>query len=320
MLMNEETPVAFEPDEVEQCSFERLFKHAFFEEEDRLWLRGVHFDLLTAVVASKIAAQFLAVRHALFYQDETKRASRKKIKPDGSSTVPEDIEAQNIVLSILRKRMRGSDGILAEEGVEEVANKRRVWLVDGLDGTARFAEGSHNFASAVGLVEQGRFLTSAIAHPFDVDYIDVFFGMRNRRAFVHAPATWGTDSHFHRLRVSPFSEISAYRGVTHGHVLAAIQHQCDPDVPLRRYTDREFLRLYGSAALQQAGIASGVFDWYAARNPKPWDAIGTVLITEAGGRVTNFQNEPRDIFSSDSYLATNGHVHGRMVDLFRESL
>jgi len=43
-------------------------------------------------------------------------------------------------------------------------------------------------------------------------------------------------------------------------------------------------------------------------------AAGALLISEAGGRVTNFKDEPLDIYN-EQFLATNGLLHEPMMTL-----
>src|SRR6185295_7841255 len=53
------------------------------------------------------------------------------------------------------------------------------------------------------------------------------------------------------------------------------------------------VRRPGSAALDLAYTARGVFDGFWERNLSPWDtAAGSLLIQEAGGKVTDFQGNP----------------------------
>ncbi len=77
------------------------------------------------------------------------------------------------------------------------------------------------------------------------------------------------------------------------------------------------VRRDGSAALDLAFVAAGVFDAFWEFDLKPWDvAAGAVLITEAGGRVTGIEGGPLDL-DAGSILASNGIVHDEMRALLR---
>ena len=75
------------------------------------------------------------------------------------------------------------------------------------------------------------------------------------------------------------------------------------------------VRRAGSAALDLCYVACGRFDAFWEFDLKPWDtSAGVLLITEAGGKITNLKNTKYDIFQSD-IVATNGLVHSELVDI-----
>jgi len=74
------------------------------------------------------------------------------------------------------------------------------------------------------------------------------------------------------------------------------------------------LRRDGSAALNLCYCAMGRFDGYWETAIAPWDiAAGTLLITEAGGTVSNLKGEPLSIFGNE-LIASNGKIHEQMVE------
>jgi myo-inositol-1(or 4)-monophosphatase len=51
----------------------------------------------------------------------------------------------------------------------------------------------------------------------------------------------------------------------------------------------------------------------------PWDvAAGWLLVEEAGGRLSNFKNQPYNLEKPQETLASNGFIHKSMVRLFRK--
>jgi myo-inositol-1(or 4)-monophosphatase len=76
------------------------------------------------------------------------------------------------------------------------------------------------------------------------------------------------------------------------------------DIPIRRL---------GSAALDLCWTALGRFDGFWEYNLNPWDvAAGYLIMTEAGGKVTDFKNEKFSIYGKE-ILATNGLIHDDML-------
>src|SRR3989442_15592864 len=77
------------------------------------------------------------------------------------------------------------------------------------------------------------------------------------------------------------------------------------------------VRRTGSAAIDLAYVASGRLDAFWEFGLKPWDmAARTLLVTEAGGRVSDMNGQSLDVASSDHLLADNGVLHDQVVGIF----
>ena len=75
------------------------------------------------------------------------------------------------------------------------------------------------------------------------------------------------------------------------------------------------VRRLGSAALDLCYVAAGRFEAFWEEQLQPWDvAAGHIIVMEAGGRVTDFNNHPFDPDMA-SILASNGRIHEEMLDL-----
>ncbi len=79
------------------------------------------------------------------------------------------------------------------------------------------------------------------------------------------------------------------------------------------------VRRTGSAAIDLAYVAAGRLDAFWEFGLKPWDmAAGTLLVTEAGGTVSDMHGAPHSVASSDTLLADNGALHEPVLTLFGE--
>jgi myo-inositol-1(or 4)-monophosphatase len=79
------------------------------------------------------------------------------------------------------------------------------------------------------------------------------------------------------------------------------------------------VRRDGSAALNLAYVAAGRADGFWEIKLKPWDtAAGSLLVSEAGGVVTDFVNKPVDIFGKE-IVASNGKIHSQMLTCIKET-
>ena len=76
------------------------------------------------------------------------------------------------------------------------------------------------------------------------------------------------------------------------------------------------VRRPGSAAMDLCYTAMGRFEGFWEMKLKPWDvAAGTLIMQEAGGKVTKFDGSPASVYDHE-ILATNGLVHQQMGDVF----
>jgi myo-inositol-1(or 4)-monophosphatase len=77
-------------------------------------------------------------------------------------------EADRAVDEVLHQiLLRDGEGWLSEESIDDVArlSRRRVWVVDPLDGTREFVAGIPEFCVSIGFVEDGRAVAGGICNP-----------------------------------------------------------------------------------------------------------------------------------------------------------
>lgn len=88
------------------------------------------------------------------------------IQAEGADGARGDREANALILARLRAA-RPDDAILSEESADDLSriDRRRVWIVDPLDGTREFAEARADWAVHVGLAIDGAPAAGAVALP-----------------------------------------------------------------------------------------------------------------------------------------------------------
>ena len=82
-------------------------------------------------------------------------------KPDLTPVTDADRAAERFVADVLAA-LRGDDGVLGEEGANRPSATGRTWVIDPVDGTYNFSQGSDYFCSALALVDAGSAHTPAI--------------------------------------------------------------------------------------------------------------------------------------------------------------
>ncbi|MEO7937222.1 MAG: inositol monophosphatase family protein [Burkholderiaceae bacterium] len=178
-----------------------------------------------------------------------------------------------------------------------------VWIVDPLDGTTNFIHGYPHVAVSIALSIRGQ-----IAHGVVLDVVsgELFHASRGRGAYCGA----------RRLQVSRCDGLPAavlasscpLRAAPDGAQAAAML--CDV---MRRAAA---IRRSGSAALDLARIAAGQCDGGFDQGLNAWDvAAGSLLVSEAGGRVGNFRGE--DDFLESREIMTGG---ARVFEALRDVL
>lgn len=218
-----------------------------------------------------------------------------------------DREAERRVLRHIRKR-HPDHAIMAEEswdGNREVASGY-TWIVDPLDGTTNYAHGLEHYAFTAAVALDGIPMAGVIADPARGHLYRAF---RGRGAFLGK----------RRLRVSQ------HRRLSDSLLITGFPYD-------RRKRIEELMALYGAflkrthgvrrfgvAALDLALVAAGQFEGYYEQGLYPWDvAAGWLLVTEAGGKVTDYEGNAFHLFSP-AILAAPPPIHRSMKRVIRET-
>jgi myo-inositol-1(or 4)-monophosphatase len=231
---------------------------------------------------------------------------RRRIAYKGTPTnlVTEmDARAETLIL----ERLTGAfpdDAVLSEEAGARSGRSGRRWIVDPLDGTTNYAHGLPIFAVSIALEVAGHVVLGVV---YDPNQDELFVAEQGGGAFL------GPE----RLVVSStpvLDESLLATGFPYN-----IRETADNN--LREYAAfslrAQAVRRVGSAVLYLAWLAAGRLDGYWELRLGPWDAAaGSLLVEEAGGRVTGLGGGRLDL-EAPAILASNGHIHERMLDVLR---
>jgi myo-inositol-1(or 4)-monophosphatase len=122
-----------------------------------------------------------------------------------------------------------------------------------------------------------------------------------------------------RLHVSSIENLSESLVAT-GFPPFATNHELNVQFYFRFTQASHGIRRAGSAALDLCWVAAGRFEGFWELKLNPWDkAAGTLMVTEAGGRVTDVRGGAFNLLGDDVF-ASNGLVHGQMLEGFAEVL
>lgn len=182
-----------------------------------------------------------------------------------------------------------------------------VWIIDPLDGTTNFIHGLPHYCISIALMERG-VITQALI--FDPNRNELFTATRGRGAFLND----------RRIRASKrFRLDDSLLGT--GFPFRRHQDEDAYLTVLRPLVDKgAIMRRSGSAALDLAYVATGRFDAFFELGLKPWDvAAGSLLVTEAGGLVGDFDGEA-NYLDGGQMLAGNPKLFSILVPLLQPVL
>ena len=222
-------------------------------------------------------------------------AVREKAANDYVSEVDKDAE-QTIIRTLLEAYPKHS--ILAEEsGTLNVSGTDKKsdyqWIIDPLDGTTNFVHGFPQYAVSIALSHKGVITQGVIYDPCNND---LFTATKGAGAYLNDT----------RLRVSKRLQLkgaligTSFPFKEHHHLdayLAMLRTVMETSSGVRRA---------GSSALDLAYVAASRLDGVWEMGLAPWDiAAGSLLVTEAGGVVTDLQGK-------DQFMKSGNVVAGNL--------
>jgi myo-inositol-1(or 4)-monophosphatase len=224
--------------------------------------------------------------------------AREKAPGDWVSDV--DTSSESAVREALERAAPG----LPVFGEERGGSRGDIgWFVDPLDGTANYLHGFPAVGVSVALVEHGAPVVGVVHAPL---LGATYTASNGGGAFCNGdPVT--------------VSERDVARAIcATGFPFRAKAERLDEYLPvfeaaLRRFED---LRRAGSASLDLAWTAAGVFDGYFEQALGTWDvAAGALLVREAGGVVTDWSGDERAWLTSGDIVAGPPAIHAVLLEL-----
>ncbi len=193
-------------------------------------------------------------------------------------------EADRAIDAALRENLLGEgEGWLSEESVDDLSrlDKRRVWIVDPLDGTREFVKGIPEFCVSIGFIEDGRPVAGGICNPATAE---TFIGAIDTGVLYNGkPAR------------------ASLRPTLAGASVLASRSEIKRGEWKQFETSQLQIRAVGSVAYKLALVSVGLADTTFTLTPKnEWDvAAGAALVLSSGGFVATLENT--------SFRANNRH-------------
>lgn len=226
-----------------------------------------------------------------------------KTKEDrGDLVTSADLESENYILARIKKEFPDHNILSEESGKFDVSTEACTWYVDPLDGTRNYAMGIPLFCVSIALACAGEVKYGVV---YDPVHEELFHAARGEGAFLN-----GTE-----IAVSNETELDDSL-VAVSWIRRRVNSRKYLKYTRKMSRHSSYYRRLGSAALMLAYIAAGRIEAYLQGGIKPWDvAAGALLVTEAGGVVTDLEDQPLDLTKSRlEILAANPAIHNAIME------
>lgn len=191
-----------------------------------------------------------------------------------------------------------------QQAVQEAMQAEYVWVVDPIDGTTNFVHGFPFFSVSIALAHKGEIIVGVV---YDPSRDELFVAEKGKGAYVRGK----------RILVREEQKLSQCLIATgfpidRERTLPPNMRGLEAMVPKVRN-----IRTGGSAALHMAYIAAGRLNGFWELGLNAWDtAAGSILIQEAGGKVTDTFGNPYTL-GTRHIVATNGYVHDEVLQVLK---
>ena len=217
-----------------------------------------------------------------------------------------DKETEVLLVSLIQAKFPGH-AVLGEEGGAQGADRSADyrWILDPIDGTTNFAHGLPIFSCSIGLEYRGEMLAGCVYAP----------AINELYSAIQGHGCWRNGSKVHVSQTETLIDAMVVTGFPYNR--AAILPWILANLGKFISGARGVVR-FGSAAYDLACIAAGNSDCFYEANLKPWDvAAGSLLVTEAGGRMSDFHGNRFDVYGNQ-LVATNSLIHPLILEILAE--
>ncbi|MBI4373900.1 MAG: inositol monophosphatase [Deltaproteobacteria bacterium] len=214
-----------------------------------------------------------------------------------------DKRCEAMIIKKIRKNYPDHDILAEESGEARATGSEYKWIIDPLDGTTNYSHGYPLFCTSIGIEYRGKIVVGVVYEP---NLNELFYAVRGKGACLNR----------RRIHVSKIKKLSRALLST-GFAYNVHEVQANNLDHFRNFImTSQAVRRDGVAATDLCYVACGRFDGFWELGLYPWDvAAGSLIVQEAGGRVTHFNGSPADIYSKE-IAASNGTIHREMLQVF----
>jgi myo-inositol-1(or 4)-monophosphatase len=212
-----------------------------------------------------------------------------------------DHASEKAIIDVIREAFPHHQ-LLGEESGKLVQDSNYKWIIDPIDGTVNFAHRIPLNCVSIAIEKDGEIIMGAVYNPHINEF---FFAEKGCGATLNnKPVSVSNETQVLKsclVTGFPYTYINQPNGP-----LDVFGKLIRKGIPVRRL---------GSAAIDLCWVACGRFDGFYEHKLEPWDsAAGYLIVEEAGGKVTDHENNPFSIYQH-KVLATNGKIHNELSEI-----
>ena len=200
------------------------------------------------------------------------------------------------------ERLLPEAGFITEESTRTERAEVYNWIVDPIDGTTNFIHGVAPYCISVALAEGDKIVVAVV---YEMVHSEMFTASLGGGAFLNGRPICVSDAQTvdQSLLVTGFPVYDLSRADKFLSAIEDLMHNVHA------------VRSIGSAAADLAYVAAGRYDAFFEYSLKPYDvAAGALLVTEAGGKVTDFAGGDNYLFGRE-IIASNKHNYGEFAQI-----
>lgn len=231
------------------------------------------------------------------------------VKPgDANFVTVYDVAIQEFLIQEIKKQIPEACFIAEEqENDTSILSREYCFLIDPIDGTSNFICDYHHSAISVAMFSYGVPVFGAVYDPY---LNELFLAERGKGAYLNGMPIHASKRPL-ELAMVAFGSAPYYKeqfGEKTFQLLKKLFLCCSD------------IRRCGSAALDLAYLAAGRNDIFFECCLSPWDiAAGSLLITEAGGVISDMNGNPIDFSKPTPVIAANAEIYPAVLEKIRET-
>lgn len=228
-----------------------------------------------------------------------------------------DYASQHAITDFVQKRFPDHGFLVEEDNPNLPRDGDIIWIIDPVDGTSNFSRSQPIFCISIAAtvtIRRNRSAGDSMSKELESKTLAGVIYDPLRDEMFSSVAGAGSTLNGQPIQVSQINELDS--AVV---CLDVSRQERERQAMLNavgRFAHRvRTIRAHGSAALAMAWVAAGRLDIYTNTDIGPWDvAAASLLISEAGGQVSNHENHLWAVGDSGC-IASNGKIHDRFYGL-----